>query len=122
MTDGGDEAVGQQSDGLQVELFHPDSDREPGDTNIERYGFDVHPVVFPVAVALIVLFVTVTLLYRSIASVLGWTMPVTEETANDEGWEILGQAPGEDMVLVYQDAQAAYGTVFEFINANFGWF
>ncbi len=49
------------SDGLQVELFHPDSDREPGDTNIQGLGFDVHPVVFPVALALITLFVAVTL-------------------------------------------------------------
>ncbi len=53
---------GEVTDGLQVELFHPESDREPGDTNVEKWGFDVHPVVFPVALGLIVLFVAVTLL------------------------------------------------------------
>ena len=50
------------SDGLQVELFHPDSDREPGDTNIQKYGFDIHPIVFPVALLLIGVFIAVTIL------------------------------------------------------------
>jgi len=59
-----DQATGEMSDGLQVELFHPDSDRKPGDTNRQLFGgnFDVHPVVFPGALALIVLFVAITLL------------------------------------------------------------
>ncbi|MFB6242613.1 MAG: BCCT family transporter [Halobaculum sp.] len=58
----GDETMGETSEGLQVELFHPDSDRKPGDTNIERFGFDVHPVVFPGAAVIIALFVSITLL------------------------------------------------------------
>ncbi|WP_380676899.1 BCCT family transporter [Salinigranum sp. GCM10025319] len=58
----GQEKTGKMSDGLQVELFHPDSDREPGDTNIEKWGFDVHPVVFPVALAIIAIFIAVTVL------------------------------------------------------------
>jgi choline/glycine/proline betaine transport protein len=61
MTDGDDDTVGHTSEGLQVELFHPESDRKPGDTNIERWGFDVHPVVFPFAVVIIIAFVTATL-------------------------------------------------------------
>ncbi|WP_336037590.1 BCCT family transporter [Halobacterium yunchengense] len=65
MTDGDDQTTGQTSDGLQVELFHPESDREPGDTNIQRWGFDVHPVVFPLAAVIIALFVAVTLLMGS---------------------------------------------------------
>ncbi|PSP86988.1 glycine/betaine ABC transporter, partial [Halobacteriales archaeon QH_8_68_33] len=64
MADGEDEAVGEMSDGLQVELFHPDSDREPGDTNIQRFGFDVHPVVFPVALLIIAVFVAATILFQ----------------------------------------------------------
>ncbi|SEA05679.1 choline/glycine/proline betaine transport protein [Haloplanus vescus] len=56
-----DERPGEMSEGLQVELFHPESDREPGDTNIQALGFDIHPVVFPVALVLIGLFVLVTL-------------------------------------------------------------
>ncbi|MFC4360565.1 BCCT family transporter [Halobium salinum] len=57
-----DNTTGEMSDGLQVELFHPESDREPGDTNIEKYGFDVHPVVFPVALLLIGAFIALTLI------------------------------------------------------------
>ncbi|MFD1685997.1 BCCT family transporter [Halobellus litoreus] len=53
---------GGMSDGLQVELFHPESDRSPGDTNIQRFGFDIHPVVFPVALLLIAVFIAVTVL------------------------------------------------------------
>jgi len=62
MADGEEETTGEMSDGLQVELFHPESDREPGDTNIERWGFDVHPVVFPIALGIIALFVAVTII------------------------------------------------------------
>ncbi len=63
MTDGqADQTVGETSEGLQVELFHPESERKPGDTNIERFGFDVHPVVFPLAALMIVLFVAATIL------------------------------------------------------------
>ena len=58
----GEETTGEMSDGLQVELFHPDSDREPGDTNIVKWGFDIHPVVFPVALAIIAVFIAVTIL------------------------------------------------------------
>jgi choline/glycine/proline betaine transport protein len=72
------------SDGLQVELFHPDSDREPGDTNIQALGFDVHPIVFPVALVIIALFIAVTILmgetaseaytwlFNTIGSTFGW--------------------------------------------------
>ena len=63
-----DETTGEMSDGLQVELFHPESDREPGDTNWQKYGFDVHPVVFPVALAIIALFIAVTILLGDTAS------------------------------------------------------
>jgi choline/glycine/proline betaine transport protein len=61
MADGEDESVGEMSDGLQVELFHPESDREPGDTNIQKFGFDIHPVVFPIALVIIALFIAVTI-------------------------------------------------------------
>ncbi|SEP12218.1 choline/glycine/proline betaine transport protein [Halogranum amylolyticum] len=57
-----EKTTGEMSDGLQVELFHPDSDRKPGDTNLQGYGFDIHPIVFPVALVIIALFVAVTLL------------------------------------------------------------
>ncbi len=62
------QTTGEISEGLQVELFHPDSDREPGDTNIQKFGFDVHPVVFPVSLAVIVAFVAATVLLGERAS------------------------------------------------------
>jgi len=61
MTDGEEDVTGEMSDGLQVELFHPDSDREPGDTNIQRFGFDIHPIVFPIALLLIGAFIAATI-------------------------------------------------------------
>ncbi|WP_254274547.1 BCCT family transporter [Haloarcula marina] len=79
-----EESTGEMSDGLQVELFHPESDREPGDTNWQGYGFDVHPVVFPVALVVIGLFIAATLLlgdtasqaytwlFNTIGSTFGW--------------------------------------------------
>jgi len=63
-----DDPTGEMSEGLQVELFHPESDREPGDTNIQALGFDIHPVVFPVALVLIALFIAVTILLGDQAS------------------------------------------------------
>jgi choline/carnitine/betaine transport len=67
------DSTGEMSDGLQVELFHPDSDREPGDTNIQKFGFDIHPVVFPVALAVIALFIAVTILLGdSAAAAYSW--------------------------------------------------
>jgi choline/glycine/proline betaine transport protein len=63
-----DDTTGEMSEGLQVELFHPESDREPGDTNIQRFGFDIHPVVFPVALILIALFIALTVLLGDQAS------------------------------------------------------
>ncbi|WP_324759426.1 BCCT family transporter [Haloarcula sp. GH36] len=63
-----DDTAGEMSDGLQVELFHPESDREPGDTNIQALGFDIHPIVFPVALVIIALFIAVTVLLGDTAS------------------------------------------------------
>ena len=67
MTDGED-TTGEMSEGLQVELFHPESDREPGDTNIQKFGFDIHPVVFPVALGIIAVFVASTILFQDAAA------------------------------------------------------
>ncbi|ESS06938.1 MAG: choline/carnitine/betaine transport [uncultured archaeon A07HB70] len=82
-----EEKTGEMSDGLQVELFHPDSDREPGDTNIQKFGFDIHPVVFPIALLIIATFIALTVLgprfgldvsgaytwlFNTIGSTFGW--------------------------------------------------
>ena len=91
---------GEMSDGLQVDLFHPDSDREPGDTNIQKWGFDVHPQVAPIFAATITVFIVLTLLFKDISSAVG-----------------LYTAKGEPMA-----ASDAFGLIFEFINVHFGWF
>ena len=79
-----DEAVGATSEGLQVELFHPDTDRETGDMNVQVFGVDVHSRVFPISCLVIALFIAVTLIFRSqsagvfnaiqtgISAVAGW--------------------------------------------------
>ncbi|WP_435102039.1 BCCT family transporter [Halarchaeum sp. P4] len=71
-------------EGLQSEFFHPESEREPGDTNIQKWGFDVHPVVFPVALLLIGAFVAATLLLGSRASTA--YMAVREFFEGNFGW------------------------------------
>jgi choline/glycine/proline betaine transport protein len=87
------------SDGLQVELFHPDSDREPGDTNIQKFGFDIHPVVFPVALAIIALFIAITVvLGDSAAAAYSWLFNFVGENF---GWFYLLAANIFIIVLLY---------------------
>lgn len=69
MSDDDDDVTTDEiSNGLQVELFHPESGREPGDSNIQKFGFDVHPVVFPVSLVIIVAFVSATIVFGEQAS------------------------------------------------------
>lgn len=51
------------SDELTVreQLFHADLDREPGKSNIQRFGIDVHPVVFPLSILTLAVFVALTI-------------------------------------------------------------
>ena len=64
-----DDTTGEMSDGLQVELFHPDTDRSVGDTNVELFDgrFDIHPVVAPFSAAVVALFIALTLLFPEAA-------------------------------------------------------
>ena len=60
--------------------------RTPGDTNLQKWGFDIHPEVFFVSAGLILLFVLVTLIFQEpaeaafsdlqtfIANAMGWFM------------------------------------------------
>ena len=62
------------------------SRRVPGDTNLQKWGFDIHPEVFFVSAGLILLFVLVTLIFQEpaeaafselqtfIANAMGWFM------------------------------------------------
>jgi choline/glycine/proline betaine transport protein len=70
--------------GPHVELFHAKTDRKPGDNNIQALGFDIHPEVFFISSALVVVFIALTLpLQEQAATVFGailWT------TADYAGW------------------------------------
>ncbi|KTG07694.1 glycine/betaine ABC transporter [Haloprofundus marisrubri] len=70
---GGDEPSERNSETIQERLFYPDADQRSGGKNVQLFGglFDVHPVVFPVSVCLIVLFVLITLLFQPLARVIG---------------------------------------------------
>ena len=106
-----DEVTGEMSDGLQVELFHPDSDREPGDTNIERWGFDVHPIVFPVALLLIGAFIALTILGPefglNVAAGYNWLFETIGQTF---GWFYLLAVNVFIVVLLYF-AFSKYGSI-----------
>mgnify|MGYP000403936637 CR=1 FL=1 len=108
MADGEEETTGEMSDGLQVELFHPESDRKPGDTNIQGYGFDVHPVVFPVALVLIALFIAVTLILGDdAAQAYQWLF---DFIGNNFGWFYLLTVNIFIVVLLYF-AFSKYGSI-----------
>ncbi|AXR76839.1 BCCT family transporter [Natrarchaeobaculum sulfurireducens] len=49
--------------GIQGELFHAETDREPGDNNWQGYGFDINPPVFLIAGGLIILFIILSLAF-----------------------------------------------------------
>jgi hypothetical protein len=63
---------GETSDGLQVELFHPESGRTPGDTNINVSGFDIHPVVFLLSAVVIFFFYN----HNSVSESSGEHLPI----------------------------------------------
>ena len=46
---------------VRERLFYADLQRNPGDDNVRRWGIEVHPVVFPLALTFIVLFVALTI-------------------------------------------------------------
>jgi choline/glycine/proline betaine transport protein len=56
------------SGGLQEDVFYADTDREAGDENVVKWGFDVHPVVFGTSAGLILLFIVLTLLFQDQAA------------------------------------------------------
>ena len=105
------QTTGEMSEGLQVELFHPDSDREPGDTNKELLGgwFDVHPVVFPGALVLIALFVAVTLLLgpEQAGAIFDGTKSFIESTF---GWFYL-LAVNVFLITIVYFAVSKYGSI-----------
>ena len=108
MADSKGDTTGEMSDGLQVELFHPDSDREPGDTNIQSMGFDIHPIVFPVALLIIGAFIALTLgLGDDAAGAYQWLF---DFIGNNFGWFYLLAVNIFIVVLLYF-AFSKYGKI-----------
>jgi len=70
MSGSDDDDGGFGGEGLQVELFHAETDREPGDTNWQGYGFDVHPQVFFISAGIILLFIALSLVFQGRATTL----------------------------------------------------
>jgi choline/glycine/proline betaine transport protein len=103
-----DETTGEMSDGLQVELFHPDSDRKPGDTNYQGFGFDVHPVVFPAALLIIGVFVALTLLLGEQAA--EWYSAIRGFFEGNFGWFFL-LAVNIFIVTILYFALGKYGSI-----------
>lgn len=79
-----DDTTDGMSNGVQGDLFHPESGREPGDTNIQKFGFDIHPVVFPISLVIILAFVAVTVVFSE-RTAEAYTM-VFEGINGDLGW------------------------------------
>ena len=106
-----DDTTGEMSDGLQVELFHPESDREPGDTNIQKFGFDIHPVVFPIALVIIGVFIAVTILGPQFGlDVAGTYDRLFKFVGSTFGWFYLLAVNIFIVVLLYF-AFSKYGTI-----------
>ncbi|MDE0188948.1 MAG: BCCT family transporter, partial [bacterium] len=75
-------------EGLQVDPeidFYPEvADREPGDKNIVKWGFDIHPQVTFYAAGFLLLFIAWTLLFpESAADVFGTILTFINEKV---GW------------------------------------
>ena len=105
----GDEgATDATSDRLQVELFYPDAERKAGDTNVQKWGIDVHPRVFPLSCLVIALFVGLTLAFRSrAAAVFDAVQTVISATA---GWFYVLSVNVFIVVILYF-AFSKYGSI-----------
>lgn len=78
-------------DGLQIEptaSVEDDADeREPGDTNWAGYGFDVHPQVTIASVAIMMIFIVLTLMFKDDASEL--FKAALAAITNTAGWFLI---------------------------------
>ena len=55
--------------GLHAEILDDEeTGRYPGDTNFQKWGFDLHPIVAPISGGLVILFIVLTLTYKEQAS------------------------------------------------------
>ena len=103
--DGQDEAWWSKR---QAELLHADTDQTAGAGNVTRFGLDAHPVVFPVSLFMIGLFIAGTI-------ILGDTAAAAYEAVNDFinanfGWLYIFSANAFILALVSM-AASRYGDI-----------
>ena len=103
--DGQDEAWWSKR---QAELLHADTDQTAGAGNVTRFGLDAHPVVFPVSLFMIGLFIAGTIIF-------GDTAAAAYEAVNDFinanfGWLYIFSANAFILALVSM-AASRYGDI-----------
>jgi len=105
MSDSDDDGFG---DGLQVELFHAETDREPGDTNWQGFGFDVHPQVFFISAGVVLFFIAFSLLAPDTAQSL--YLDARAEAIANFGWFFILAANLFIIFMIYL-ALSKYGNI-----------
>ena len=108
MSGSDDDDGGFGGEGLQVELFHAETDREPGDTNWQGYGFDVHPQVFFISAGIILLFIAVSLVFQDAAADLYTN--VRQGVSETFGWLFILAANMFIVFMIYL-AVSKYGKI-----------
>jgi len=114
MAEDDDEGFG--GEGLQVELFHAETDREPGDTNRQisfggRRLFDFHPQVFTISAVVVVLFIAVSLIFKdAVSGPDGIYNNVRTGAAENFGWLFILAANMFIVFMIYL-ALSKYGKI-----------
>jgi len=112
MTDSDDEE-GFGGEGLQVELFHAETDREPGDTNWQlgvgdRRLFDFHPQVFTISAVIVLFFIAFSLLFPDTAQTA--YLDAKAEAIANFGWLFILAANAFIVFMIYL-ALSRYGKI-----------
>ncbi len=92
----------------QAELLHAETDRAAGDTNLSRFGLDAHPVVFPISLVMIGLFLFGTIMFGDTAATAYDTVNTFINT--NFGWLYIFAANAFILALVYI-AASRYGDI-----------
>lgn len=73
-----------QNKDFEEEFLEEKTGRYPGDTNIQKWGFDLHPVVAPISAAIVIAFIIPTLLYSEQAK--GFFQALQAIISDYAGW------------------------------------
>ena len=84
MTDATDTTPDESDAGLRERFFHADESRDASEANVQRFGVTFHPVVFPLSLVLIAVFVLVTVVLGDQAA--AWYASAFEFVNRNFGW------------------------------------